>query len=606
MGTSGRVSIDQWLANVSPGDLGGDNSRGMNRPGELLNRWHWLTGHVTDRDCTNAFVSNEGSHLPRLPLETPSTAPTPQRPRLNKRRRDEPDGGSGPPHRSDKKKIHSYDRNPRRKTREDRYKYQTTGMISGQVHGERNPKRTKTLRRTRKQTTNAGFHAPNVARDRLTLQPLAMIGIFSKGKSSPPIRLRQDQYRDTRNDHRSVKLTGFPPTVSGLAFSETTLSFGMKQIPPKSSTPDSVVLGSLEMGHHTCGKRVVDCSDDKRSPKLVMNPPNSGSIKSTNAHNENLAITANLREFQELSRPRLIFPAATHQGNCAQQWGLEANQQYCLPESRSATPYTWSESEPYQPRLDRSIEDTLLAVFHINLQAEISESSKTADMNQRYYELKDLQEILEARRELWEEGRSGGYPATCLSSHSISRPNHAASISQSGWNGTSNARRMIEEALTDSDHIFQQLDMLFQEIVSSQDGRPAPEGEQLEIPPPRPGPPHSLKTYFDTFPSNNSKEARCDRLHMAPCDGIGLDNDTSGSLRGTLSGIRVGTSLGPSSSCNKNDFPTFLPIHPTDQQLQSQQQSFTERPSRRGRPAAQSTLEQNTFPLGFWRQNKLY
>lgn len=433
-----------------------------------------------------------------------------------------------------------------------------------------------------------------------------MVGIFSKGKSSSPIGLRQDQYRDTRNGHRSAKMTGFPSTGSGLAFSKTNLTFDKKQIPPKSSTSNGTVLGPLEMDHHPRGNILVDCSGDKRSLKLVTNPPNSGSIKSTNAHNGNLAMTANLGESQESSRPKLIFPAATSQRIFPQQWVLEASQLNCLPESRSATPYTWSESEPYQTRLDRSIEDTLLAVLQINLQAGINENSKSADMDRRYYELKDLQEILEARRELWEEGGSGGYPATCLSSHSISRPTYAASRSRSGWNGTLHARRMVEEDLADSDHIFQQLDMLFQEIVSSQDGRPTLEGEQLEIPPPQSGPPHSLKADFDTFPSNNSKEARCDRRHMAPCDRISLDNDTSASLRGTLSVIRVETSLGPSSSCNKNDFPAFIPTHSTDQQLLNQQQSFTAMPSRRGLPAAQSTLEQNTFPLGFWRQNKLY
>ncbi|CAI7677881.1 unnamed protein product [Penicillium pancosmium] len=582
METTGRFSIDQWLANLSPGDLGED--------------------HVRNRDRTDAFVSNEGC----LPLETPNTELTPQRPRLNKRYRDESDRGPDLPQQSGQKKIHSYDRNPRRKTQEDRYKYQATGMSAGQLHGMKKPKRTKTLRRTRKQTMNAGFHAPNVARDRLTLQPHAMVGIFSKGKSSSPIQLRQDQYRDTHNEHRLVKMTGFPSTVSGLAFSETNLSFDKKQIPPKSSTSNRIVLGPLEMDHHPRRNTLVDCSGDKRSLELVTNPPNSGSIKSTNAHNENLAMNANLRESQKSSRPNIIFPAATSQGICPQQWGLEASQQNCLPESRSATPYNWSESEPYQTRLGRSIENTILPALQINLQAETNVNSKSVDIDRRYYELKDLQEILEARRELWEEGGSGGYPATCPSSHSISRPTHAASRSRSGWNGTSHARRMVEEDLADSDHIFQQLDMLFQEIVSSQDERPTLEGEQLEIPPPQPGPPHSLKADFDTFPSKNSKEAHCNRHHMASCDGTRLDNDTSASLRGTLSVNQVGTSLGPSSSCNKNDLPAFLPTHSTDQQLLSQQQSFTERPSRRGRPAAQSTLEQNTFPLGFWRQNKLH
>lgn len=433
-----------------------------------------------------------------------------------------------------------------------------------------------------------------------------MVGLFSKGKVSSPIQLCQDQYRDTSNEHTSMKPTGCSSKLLGLAFSETTLSFDKKQISPKWSTSQRIVLGPLKMDHHPRGDRLVDCSDDRLSPRTATNVLNSESIKSTNVHNENPAMNEKLRESQESCNQKLILLAATPQGNCARQWGLKANHQNCLPESRSATPYTWSESEPYQPQLDRSIEDTLLAVLHVDLQAEISESRKAADMNRRYYKLKDLQGILETRKELWEEGASGGYPATCLPSHSISRPNHAASISKSGWNGSFHARKMIEKYPVDSDHIFQQLDVLFEEIVSSQDGGPAPGKEQLVMPPPRPGPPHSLKADFGTFSSNNPEKTRCYRHDIAPCDGIGLDNDTSASLRETLPAFRAAMSLRPSSTCSKNDYPTLLPTHSTDHQLLSQRQPFTENTSRLGHPMRQSTPEYDTLPLGFWRQNKLY
>ncbi|KAJ5768495.1 hypothetical protein N7533_001078 [Penicillium manginii] len=588
METAGRISIDQWLANVSPGDQGG------------------VIAH--DQDRTDAFVSNGGPQLPPMPLETGTTTFAPQQPRLNKRHRDELDAGLDRPEQSDgpRKKIHSYDRNPRRKPREDRYEYQTTCVATGQVHGGRKPKRTKkSKRRARNQTTNVGFHAPNVARDRLTLQPFAMFGIFSKRKSSSPIKLFQDQYHETCNEDRSIKPNDLPSTISGLTFSETYSSFGQRQIPSKSSTSNRIVLGPLEMDYHPYGNILIHRSDaDKWSSKPVTNLRNSGSIKSTNAQNENRAMAVKLRESQEPSSPKLIFPGAASQGNCAQQGVLEASKQACLPESQSATPYAWSGSELYQPRLDSSMEDTLLAVFDIKMLAHTSEQSKAVHLDRRYYELKDLQAILEVRRELWEEEASGGGPTTFLFPYSSSRLDHTTYKSQDGRrNRKFHARRVIEEYLSDSDHLFQQLGMLFQEVVSSQDGRPTLEGEQLEIPPPRPGPPHDLKTDFVIFSSNSLKESRYGPRHMAPCDDIGIDTDTSASLRETQSIFRA---LTQSSSCNKNDLPILLPTNSLDQQLMTQQPSFKGGASRRGPPMRHSTPEQNTIPLGFWRQNKLY
>ncbi|KAE8154039.1 hypothetical protein BDV25DRAFT_136407 [Aspergillus avenaceus] len=44
----------------------------------------------------------------------------------------------------------------------------------------------------RKHTVNDNFHASNVARSRLTLKPHTHRGIFNRGKTSPPVKMRQD------------------------------------------------------------------------------------------------------------------------------------------------------------------------------------------------------------------------------------------------------------------------------------------------------------------------------------------------------------------------------------------------------------------------------
>ena len=64
------------------------------------------------------------------------------------------------------KKPRGYDKQPRRRTREDRYEYHAPDITGGRIHRDRKPSK---VRRGRKGTINDRFRASNVARSRLTV-----------------------------------------------------------------------------------------------------------------------------------------------------------------------------------------------------------------------------------------------------------------------------------------------------------------------------------------------------------------------------------------------------------------------------------------------------
>ena len=93
-------------------------------------------------------------------------------PHFKKRTRDTPTREEPPRDEpSVAKWINKYERKPRHKTRKDRYKYKTTGTPRRDPSEVPEPK-AKRQHRSRKQSMNDGFHASNVARNRLTVWSL--------------------------------------------------------------------------------------------------------------------------------------------------------------------------------------------------------------------------------------------------------------------------------------------------------------------------------------------------------------------------------------------------------------------------------------------------
>lgn len=67
------------------------------------------------------------------------------------------------------KPDNGYERKPRHRTRKDRYEYKAPG-ISNKNPSNADKHKAKRQRRSRKQTLNDGFHASNIARNRLTVR----------------------------------------------------------------------------------------------------------------------------------------------------------------------------------------------------------------------------------------------------------------------------------------------------------------------------------------------------------------------------------------------------------------------------------------------------
>ncbi|PYH35780.1 uncharacterized protein BO87DRAFT_405757 [Aspergillus neoniger CBS 115656] len=78
---------------------------------------------------------------------------------------------------SEERGRHRYERQPRHRTKNDRYEYKVQDKSSERP-------------RSKKRTFNDTFHAPNVPCDRLTLSQRRTSGIFKRGKASSPIRTR--------------------------------------------------------------------------------------------------------------------------------------------------------------------------------------------------------------------------------------------------------------------------------------------------------------------------------------------------------------------------------------------------------------------------------
>ncbi|PTU17524.1 hypothetical protein P175DRAFT_0560751 [Aspergillus ochraceoroseus IBT 24754] len=88
--------------------------------------------------------------------------------------------------RSTRNLENGYERIPRSKPRENRYEYKGKIRQANEKDIERVHKKRSTKQK-RKQTINEDFHASNVPRSRLTLLSSRNMGVFSRGKTSPPV-----------------------------------------------------------------------------------------------------------------------------------------------------------------------------------------------------------------------------------------------------------------------------------------------------------------------------------------------------------------------------------------------------------------------------------
>ncbi|EAW09451.1 uncharacterized protein ACLA_036550 [Aspergillus clavatus NRRL 1] len=76
-----------------------------------------------------------------------------------------------------------YERQPRYKTKEDRYEYK--GSNGGNMCKKSSVKKIRSSKKARKHTINGNFHAPNVSRDRLTVSDNFELNTKAHADSTP-------------------------------------------------------------------------------------------------------------------------------------------------------------------------------------------------------------------------------------------------------------------------------------------------------------------------------------------------------------------------------------------------------------------------------------
>ncbi|GLB04078.1 hypothetical protein AtubIFM57258_009794 [Aspergillus tubingensis] len=130
---------------------------------------------------------------------------------------------------SEERGRHGYERQPRHRTKTDRYEYKVQD------------KKISERPRSKKRTFNDTFHAPNVPCDRLTLSRRRTSGIFQRGKASSPIRTRS---RDPSLEFFGVETIVNTDTMRASAGS----GFSESDFLTKRSTNNATQIGSF-YGH---------------------------------------------------------------------------------------------------------------------------------------------------------------------------------------------------------------------------------------------------------------------------------------------------------------------------------------------------------------------
>jgi FtsZ-interacting cell division protein ZipA len=151
------------------GVTGGGQAIGASGAGLLAGEPYTCPPLTEISDYVDTTRSAHPSRSFPVELESTELAPQVRWPQSKKRIRDPPTRKEQPSDETRAEKpVIDYQRKPRHRTREDRYEYKIAG--STRKHASEAPEqKTKRQRRSRKQAMNDGFHASNVARNRLTV-----------------------------------------------------------------------------------------------------------------------------------------------------------------------------------------------------------------------------------------------------------------------------------------------------------------------------------------------------------------------------------------------------------------------------------------------------
>ncbi|KAJ5197923.1 uncharacterized protein N7498_007040 [Penicillium cinerascens] len=266
-----------------------------------------------------------------------------------------------------------YERKPRYKTRKDRYEYKTTGS-SNKKPSNADKHKTKRQRRSRKQTMNDGFHASNVARNRLTL------GIFNRGRASYPVKLG-DVYN-------------FP-------LSETNL------LSPKGARNTLEPIAALnqpsKQKEASCVQELFNCQNN--------DIPEQRDVGATDAGPRGPMRYLGGRKWVDVTSPHYGLSSSKISGlDALKELSIDGDAKrgpdhqiaVAVHGSQSATPFTWSESDWAMASLDPVMEDPLLNILQVGIFSTPQPGPDRCDDSKYYYTLQDLKKLMDARKATWQ------------------------------------------------------------------------------------------------------------------------------------------------------------------------------------------------------------
>ncbi|KAJ5119739.1 hypothetical protein N7448_010408 [Penicillium atrosanguineum] len=217
-------------------------------------------------------------------------------------------------------------------------------------------------------------------------------GNFSKGRASSPIKLR-DVFNATFSETNLLsRKTPGNGRVSMSAVNE-------RREPKQTSD----IYDSFNFRSHDVSKQLDAC----------LTNAFIGRIERIDATRPRHRLSPN--KTTEFADPVKATIASPGEGNLDRQAAKAAH------ESRSFSPYTWSESGRATASLSAIVEDHLLNILHVGLFPKPQTSPEVEIGSKHYYSLHELKMLLEARKESW-QSNVGGVEATFQPASTLNSP----------------------------------------------------------------------------------------------------------------------------------------------------------------------------------------
>ncbi|CAG7938178.1 unnamed protein product [Penicillium salamii] len=338
---------------------------------------------------------------------------------------------ASPANASRKKPRQNFELKPRHKTREDRYDYKPNS-VEAKSHAK------KVKPRARRHTMNDDFHAMNVTENRLTMRRIVNLGIFSKGKASSNCSREDPQVSCAMplpNSSHKRK------SGSDLAFSEMTFFSKPRSQRRKSGHNPRPALMENALFNHSGNQQALPNPSEIGIPSTCLPPivmereissspppsvhffkdlPHRRSPKKDVLedipvdHPELVSITSPPRDpgcdLQQSSKVDVLGKMGRRKRTSSPRTPNKSPTTPLEPpkkrgktsKSSSSIPYSWSDSAQRSIDSDRALEEHLLTMMHVGMNAkEISSGTTLPYLSGKSWTLPELRTLLEERMGLW-------------------------------------------------------------------------------------------------------------------------------------------------------------------------------------------------------------